>query len=300
MKKKAVNDFLHLLTGGLIWAVSIDTFTVPNLIAPGGVSGLATVLNYFFRLPVGFTILLFNLPLFLLAFRKLGKSYILRTGLCVVLTSALIDGAALFLPTFTDDKLLAAILGGVLGGIGLGLIYSRDMATGGTDLLARLLQEKFPNISYGKLVLFFDGIVVLIAAVAFQDWISAIYAFITIYLNEIFVDRILDGMSKAKVLYIISEKNPEISDKVLTRLERGATALHAKGCYTKTEKDILMVVIRRYELPGIKNLIRDIDPNAFIIVGEVTEVLGEGFSRNPLYEDSALNQFHPPKNNSEH
>ena len=275
--KKFLTDLLFMLAGGFIWAVALNTFLVPNLIASGGVVGLATVANHFFSVPVGVATILLNLPVFAFAFRKMGWRFVLKTFFAMMLTSVIIDITALFLPAFTEDKLFAAILGGVFSGIGLGIIYARGIATGGTDLLARLVDDVLPMFSYGKLILLFDACVVLIAAVSFRDWNSALYATISIYLVGVVVDAILSGPNKGNLVYVISSREREIGDGVLQKLRRGATVLYGKGRYTEKERGVIMIVVRSYELHKLKELVKTIDPGAFVVVGDVSEISGEGF-----------------------
>jgi len=271
-------DILYVVAGSIFWAIGMNIFHVPNNIAPGGFSGIATVLNYYFDLPIGAMIALMNIPQFIISIKKYSKEFVIKTLLTIVITSTVIDVTATFFPTFTGDVLLAAIAGGAASGIGLGLIYVRDITTGGTSLLARLVQDKFPTVSYAQMVFILDAIIVVVAAVAYQDWVTALYAAIAIVVTEIINDVMLAGLHNGKLVYIISKKNDEISKFIMIDMDRGLTALKGRGCYTNTDRDILMVVVKKFELPKIKKMIKDIDKDAFIIVGDVSEIHGEGFS----------------------
>ena len=271
-------DILYVVVGSIFWAIGMNIFHVPNNIAPGGFSGIATVLNYYFDLPIGAMIALMNIPQFIISIKKYSKEFVIKTLLTIVITSTVIDVTAAFFPTFTGDVLLAAIAGGAASGIGLGLIYVRDITTGGTSLLARLVQDKFPTVSYAQMVFILDAIIVVVAAVAYQDWVTALYAAIAIIVTEIINDVMLAGLHNGKLVYIISKKNDEISKFIMIDMDRGLTALKGRGCYTNTDRDILMVVVKKFELPKIKKMIKDIDKDAFIIVGDVSEIHGEGFS----------------------
>ena len=271
-------DILYVVVGSIFWAIGMNIFHVPNNIAPGGFSGIATVLNYYFDLPIGAMIALMNIPQFIISIKKYSKEFVIKTLLTIVITSTVIDVTAAFFPTFTGDVLLAAIAGGAASGIGLGLIYVRDITTGGTSLLARLVQDKFPTVSYAQMVFILDAIIVVVAAVAYQDWVTALYAAIAIIVTEIINDVMLAGLHNGKLVYIISKKNDEISKFIMIDMDRGLTALNGRGCYTNTDRDILLVVVKKFELPKIKKMIKDIDKDAFIIVGDVSEIHGEGFS----------------------
>lgn len=270
-------DFLAIVVGGIIWAMGINIFTVPNQIAPGGATGLATVINYFTGFPVGVIIILINIPLFIFAFFFVGRRFTLKTAAAIVLTSVILDVSSVFMPAFIEDKLLASIFGGVLSGVGLGIIYMRGIATGGSDLLARLIDKKVSFISYGKTILIIDFIVVVIAAFAYKDWRSALYAVITIALNSLFVDNLLNGITEGKLVYVVTEKEKEISSAVLNDMKRGATLIPAKGCYTGKNTNILLITVKNYELPRLKKIIKETDKKSFMIIGNAAEILGEGF-----------------------
>ena len=280
LKKEDVkNLFLDLgviILGGFIWALSINTFTLPNLIAPGGIAGLATVFNHFFGFPMGLTILIINLPLFFISLRMYGKHFLIRTGAALIITSVILD-ITTFLPHYTEDKLLAAIFGGITAGVGLGIIYMRGMATGGVDLIARILEKPFPYISYGRMIIIIDAVIIIIAAISFRDLSAVLYASIVVYITGIINDSLLNGLNKAKLVYIISDKYNEISDEIHNIIKRGATFIDAKGSYTGKDKNMLMVVVRPYEFYRLKAMVYKIDNNAFIIVGDVNEVVGKGF-----------------------
>lgn len=278
MKKKYFGDVVFTLIGSLIWAVALNTFMVPNLIASGGLAGLATVLKHFFNLPVGTMIIVMNIPIFIWAFIKMGWKLVIRILVVMVVSSVILDISDVFLPVFTEDKLLSAIFGGVLCGIGLGLIYQRGLASGGTDLLAMLIDDYLPFISYGRMILILDLGVIIIASIAFQDWQSALYSAISLYITGVIVDNMLEGLNTGKMVYIISEKQDEIAGQIMKKLERGVTSLNGRGCYTGKEKDVLITVLRRYEIHKVKEIVKGIDENAFVIVGDVSEVAGEGFN----------------------
>ena len=279
MKAKAwLTDILYVIIGSVFWAVGMNMFHIPNDIAPGGFSGIATVLYSFFGLPVGTMIAVMNVVPFLISIKKYGKEFVIKTFLTIIITSVVIDVSAPLLPHFTSDLLLASIAGAALTGVGLGLIYTRDITTGGTSLLARLINDKFPSVSYAQMILILDAIVVVIAAVAYRDWKSALYAAVAIVVTEIIIDLILAGIHNGKLVYIISKENETISQKIMTDMDRGMTALKGRGCYTNTDKEVLMVVVRKFELPKVKKIVREIDKDAFVIIGDVAEIHGEGFT----------------------
>lgn len=270
-------DILSIVAGGFIWAVGLNVFTVPNKIAPGGATGLATVINSFTDLPVGTLIILINVPLFFAAFFFVGKRFTLKTAAAIVITGVILDVTALFLPEFTDDKLLSAIFGGVLSGVGLGLIYIRGIATGGSDLLARLIDKKIPFFSYTETILAIDAVVVVVAAIAYKDWKSVLYAAITVAVNSLFAEKLLSGLTAAKMVFIVTETPEKIYETVIRRMKRGATRTPAEGCYSEKPTNVLMITVKNYELPALKKIITEKDENSFMIVGDASEIVGKGF-----------------------
>ena len=276
--KKTLTDLAFILLGGVIWALGLNTFLFPNFIAAGGIAGLATVIEHFLPLSVGVLIILLNIPIFIFSFIKKGVGYSLRTFLVMAGTSVIIDVSALFMPVFTDDKLFAVLIGSVLSGVGLGLIYTRGFATGGTDLLASLISDRLPTFSYGQLILALDAMVVIIAAICYWDWRPALYSACAVYIMGEVVDKVLSGVNTGKVVYIISKEHEKIADRILTGMNRGVTLLDGQGGFTRLRMPVLMTVVRRYELYKIKEITAECDREAFVIVNDVAEIQGEGFT----------------------
>ena len=274
-------DVLCVAGGCLIYGVSLNMFTTPNHISVGGFTGLATTLNYLFPfLPTGGLVLALNLPLFFLSFRRLGKSFFLRTMFATVMMSVFIDLTS-FLPTFTDDKLLAAIAGGLGTGVGLGLVFIRGSATGGSDLLAKLVLRWFRGVSYGKVILLIDALIIVGAGFAYRDPWTVLYSGLTLWICTTVVDAVQDGIDRAKCVQIVTDKKDLILKTIVEEMDRGATILRAEGAYTGLPHAMILVVVRKYELFRLKRAVYDADPKAFMIVGDATEVMGEGFREDP-------------------
>lgn len=274
-------DVLAVLVGGFIWAVGLNMFVVVNPIAPNGLTGIAAVINHFTGFPVGMTTILLNVPLFFLSWKTLNLRFAVSSAVVMAATSVIIDLSSLFLPAYTEDTLTAAIFGGVLSGIGLGIIYMRGMATGGVDVIARMLEKPFPFISYGTMLIILDCIVILIATVAYGNYTVALYSVIVTYLSGFINDQLLLGGDRGKQVSVITDgKEDELASAIMEKCGRGVTKIVARGAYTNREKGMLMVVCRPYEIPRIKSLVHQIDPRAFVIVSDVTEVLGEGFEKD--------------------
>lgn len=276
--KSLAIDVLFALVGSFVYSAAVRMFIDPNHISVGGLTGLGSVLNYLLHFPIGLSVLAMNVPLFLLSWKKLGRSFFFKTLFATVVISLMLDATA-FLPTFLENKLLAAVAGGVCAGAGLGIIFSRGMATGGTDLLAKLIKGWFRGVSYGKVILIADGVILVIAAIAYRDPWSILYSAITVWLSSTVIDTILNGMERAKSVSIITNRKEEVLQGILQDVNRGATVWDAEGGYTKAGKDVILVVVRSYELFQLKRTVRMADPEAFMIVSDATEVLGNGFQR---------------------
>ena len=275
--KRTALDGLFYVLGSVLYALSVNIFTAPNQIAPGGVTGVATLLNYVWGAPIGTMILLINLPLLLAAWFRLGKACTVRTLIVTVLSSTVIDATASFLPPFQGDRMLVALFGGVLAGAGLGLIYMRGATTGGTEVVARLLERKFRHIPIGRLILLVDALVVAASALVYRNVETALYAMVLIFVSSSLMDALVYGGDKGKMLLIMSRKEREIADEILNRMERGVTILNATGAYTGGERRVLLCAVRRSEMYQLRSIVMDIDPGAFLIVVSTDEVLGEGF-----------------------
>ncbi len=270
-------DMLMVLAGSMLVALSVAVFTVPNDIAPGGVSGMATALASFSPLSVGVWALLLNVPLLLAAWRMLGLRPLVMTLIATVLLSFFIDLFGALLPGYSNNVLLAAVFGGAISGLGVGILFLRGISTGGTDLAALLLRRVFPNVPSGTLLLLIDAAVVAFAVCVFRDIEVALYSSITIWVSSKVIDALAQGVDYAKVIYIITEHGAEVSQALNTRTDRGTTLLPAQGGYTGGEKQMVITVTRRSVLAQTLRLIRETDPKAFTFVMDSTEVHGEGF-----------------------
>ena len=287
---KTVVEIGGVTLGVLLTALGLDIFLIPSKIAAGGVSGIATVLHYILRVPVGMSMLLLNIPLFIMGVYRLGLKFGFRSLYGTISLSLLVDGLAPFLPIPTRDPLLASIFGGVLAGLGLGLVFKYRGTTGGTDLAAAVIRT-YTGTNVGQLLFMVDALVVLAAGFAFNSWELAMYALITIFITSWLIDVVQAGFSYAKAFYIISTQSEKIAAAVLGDMNRGATILRGKGAYSETDRDVLLVVVNRSEVTRLKDLIHGIDRQAFVILTDAHEVLGEGFK--PLTVQAAAVRRRP-------
>ena len=273
-------DLVFVLLGSLLVAFAVAVFTVPNDIAPGGVSGMATALAAFSPISVGMWMLLLNVPLLLAALRLQGLRPLLMTLLATVLLSVFIDGITLLTPGYSNNPLLAAFFGGVFSGLGVGLLFLRGISTGGTDLAALLLKRALPNIPSGTLLLLIDAAVVVFAMCVFRDVEVALYSSITIWVASKVIDAMAQGVDYAKVIYTVTDRGEELCRVLNEHTDRGNTLLPARGGYTGASKQMVVTVTRRSVLSQTLRLIRETDPAAFTFVMDSTEVHGEGFKEN--------------------
>lgn len=270
-------DIATILFGTFLVSAGLVMFTVPNDIAPGGVSGLATALARVSPLSVGFWTLLLNVPLVLLAWWRLGAKPLVKTAAATVLLSLGIELLTPVLPHYTNNPLLASVLGGVLFGVGMGMLFVRGASTGGTDLVSLMLGRVFPNASTGMLLLAIDASVVVFAVLVFRNIEVALYSIVTIYVTTRTIDSIMQGVDHAKVIYVVTERGDEINELLSGGMERGVTILEGRGGYTRRDKQVLMLVVRRNIFAQTLKSIKSVDKTAFIFVTSATEVHGEGF-----------------------
>lgn len=278
--KKWIIDIMVIIAASLIYSAGLHCFTTPNEIAPGGVSGLATVINAYTGVNVGVIYGAINLPLLIIGFIFLGKKLMIKTIISVATITFATDYLMTFFPVYQGEHILAAIFGGLLLGAGLGLCYLRDGTSGGTDIINKLINKRLPYFSLGKIMMATDAIVVAISMVAFKSIESGLYSIITIFVCSRVIDMIIYGSFEAKMMLIFSDSYEEIAKEIMSRINRGVTYLDGTGAYSGNEKHIICCAVRKNEYPKIKRMVKDIDPNAFIIITNAGEVTGEGFMPN--------------------
>ena len=273
--KQRIKDYVLISIGVAIAVAGLNIFLVPAKIAAGGVSGIATILYHLFNVPLGLSIIVLNIPLFVFGLKLLGKTFAVRTVYALVLYSVIAEFMPV--PSQAYDPFLACIYGGVLVGLGIGLVIKMGGTTGGTDMASKILSEKFKHVSLSVFLFGIDFVIIAAAGFVF-DLEVAMYAVVSLFITSKVIDFVTVGLSVAKAFYIISEKNEEIADAILNQMNRGVTALSAKGMYSNKNRDVLLCVLQwRTEGPKLKKLVKSIDDKAFVIVADVNEVLGEGF-----------------------
>ena len=273
----ALTDAFAIVLGSAAVAAGLVIFTIPNDIAPGGVTGLATALQSITPVTVGTWALILNVPLFYAAFRKLGFRPLLKTAVATVLLSVFIDLFSLFLPGYTRNILVAAVFGGALSGFGMGLLLIRGLSTGGTDLLSLLLSHRIHEVPVGTILMCIDGTVVVIAVLIFRDIDVALYSAIAIFIAGKVVDSLVQGADYAKVIHVVTDKGQALARLLADATGRGVTMSPAIGSYSGQDKTLLTTVVRRGGISIALSVIKEHDPAAFVYVVSSTEVRGEGF-----------------------
>jgi uncharacterized membrane-anchored protein YitT (DUF2179 family) len=270
-----VKDYIAITLGVCIAVSGLNLFLVPNRIAAGGISGIATILYHLFHIPLGLSIAVLNVPLFIFGFRMVGKSFAIRTAYALVLYSVV---AELIPIPAADDMFLGCVYGGVLMGIGVGLVIRYGGSTGGTDMAAKMLSARFKYLGVGTFVFCIDFVVISASGLLFEPKVS-LYALASLFITSKLIDVVTVGLSAAKAFYIISDNNDQIAAAIMEKLKRGVTSLNAKGLYSGREKSVLLCVLPwRTEGIRLKKIVQSVDPDAFVIVADVSEVVGEGFS----------------------
>lgn len=266
------------LVGSVVFAAGFSLFLEPNGLNPGGISGLAMVLVELLGFgSVGFMTIVINLPLFILGGMKIGKRFFAGSLIGLLASSVLIDTFAL-IPFSCPDVLVSALYGGVLCGLGLGVVYLSGGSTGGSDILVRLLKLRYRNVPIGQISLCFDAFVVVLTGLVFRDVSKALYAGVAVFICGQVVDAVIYRFDYSKVALIISSEYEAIAQAIGTKLDRGATFLHGEGTYSHHSTKVVLAAVKKQQVAELKELVMEIDPNAFVIVQEAHQVLGDGFS----------------------
>lgn len=277
VKEFLIDTFIFVI-GGILYSISINCFLSKNNILNGGFTGIATILNYLFDLPIGTVIFIMNIPLFLIAFKKLGAKFVLRTIWATLINSTFID-LGVILPVYQNDLLLSSFFGGALVGLSLGIIFIRNATTGGVDIIAKLVKLRFPHISIGRSILFFDIFVVILGGIIYRNFESMLYASVVIFVSAQVLDYVIFGVSRGAMILIISEQSEKLCNMILGDLDRGVTILKAQGGYSKADKDVLLCACFDNQTHKLIKKIKSADENAFFIVTQSKQILGNGFMR---------------------
>lgn len=276
--KKQITEILGTILGSFIISIGISLFLLPNQLSSGGIAGIGTIIYYLLKIPMGTTIILLNIPLFLISILKIGKSFFIKSLIGTISLSFFIDWSDKF-KALTQDRFLACIYGGVIIGVGTAIILKVNSSTGGTDMVTYIAKKYKPNIRTGNIMIIIDIIIVTLNMLFFREIEIGLYSGIAIYLMGKIIDILFEGIDFTKLIFIVSEKSEEIAKKIGKSIERGTTGIYGKGMYTNEERLILMCALTRRDVSKVTEIAKKIDKNSFIIITNSREVLGQGFKR---------------------
>ena len=275
---KRLIKYLLIVLGSAIYSVGFQFFMYPNAIVAGGIVGVSMIINYLTAFPVGVMTILMNIPLFIFAWRHFGLDFLLGSAAGMAISSAFVDLLALTDIALTYDPMLGAIIGGVIKGVGLGIIYYVGATTGGVDIVAKMMRRKYPHINFGTMLLVIDVTIIVAYAVILNKYESAMYSVIGMYGVSKVIDIALYGIDNSSLCYIISENSEELIKGIITGpLRRGVTVLEGEGAYSHRQKHVIMCVIKRTQIAEMRRLVRSLDEHAFFVVTDAKNVFGKGF-----------------------
>ena len=272
-----------IVLGSFLLALGINVFLTPNKISSGGISSIGTILLYAFDVKMSVTNIALNALLFLLGAKYLGRGAVAKTVIGIVALTASLEITG-YLPAFSEDMILATVVGGVLVGLGVGLVVRQNASTGGSDFAALVIKRFLPHVSLATIILFIDCAVIITAGIVFKSVTVTIYSVIAMYVSSRVTDAVVVMGNKAKAVQIFSEKSEEIADYVLERFMRGVTGIHCRGMYSGREKMMLLCVVSPKEMSLLISAVKRIDRSAFVIINDAKEVLGEGFKMSSDYD----------------
>ncbi len=279
---RILSDLVIITIGSAVFACSVSLVLEPFNIVPGGFTGIAMLIySQWQGLSIGTLAFLLNVPLLALSFIFLGRKFLFYTAFGTMMSSIMINVTASFEPWFTPenttDRMLVAVAGGVLMGVGLGLVFLRGGTTGGSDIVSRLLKLLFPHVQMGRIMFAFDGCLVVVSMIVFRDKYVGLYATICLFISSQIMDALLYGLVTERVAYVISDKYEEIAKELDAQLGRGCTFLQGEGAYSRAPRTVILCALKRQQISLFKAIVVSVDPGAFFILSEANEVLGEGF-----------------------
>lgn len=276
MVRKYIKETIEIVIGCLLMAAGTSLFLLPNQLSSGGFAGISTIVYYLFGLPLGTTMLILNIPLIILTIIRVGKETAIKGIIGTIVLSVFIDILEKF-GALTEDRLLACIYGGILIGLGTAIVLKANASTGGTDLLTYIIRSYKPHYRASNLIVIIDIAIVVLNVIFFREIEIGLYSAIAIYLSGKMIDVVFEGIYFTKTMFIVSSKYKEIAQEIGQKLDRGSTAVYAKGMYTREKKMMLWCVASRGEVAKIKQIAQEIDPRSFIVISSAREVWGKGF-----------------------
>lgn len=284
--KRKIGQILMIVVGSAVFSLGFDLFLDPNGINCGGVSGIAMLIDYGVGAKwasVGVMTVLINVPLFILGYRKIGKFFFFSSLLGMATTAVCFDLFEAILPVPKTEPLIAAIFGGVIIGAGIGVVFLTGASTGGGDIVARVLKLRLRNLPIGRLMLCLDVSIAVVTGIVYKDFNNTLYSIVTLVVSCTVLDKVVYGIDYAKVALIVSDKHKEVAEAIAVKLDRGVTLLDGAGYYSQTDKTVLLTAVKKKQLAQLKELVMTVDPNAFLILQDAQQVLGDGFKTYDRY-----------------
>lgn len=276
---KTVFRYVVIFIASILNAIAISLILDPNHLAPGGLTGICIIINYLTSIPTGTLILLINIPIMILGIWKFGFKFFISTIFAVLVSSVMVNQLSVYQP-LTDEPMLAAIAGGSMLALSIGLIFRMEATTGGVDIIVRLIKMKYRHLKTGKIFLIIDSIVVIASAIAFRNINTALYAAIAVVTSSYVLDFVLYGGDDAKLIYVISENDEAIVKRLMEEVEVGVTFINGEGAYSRKVKEVILCVVRKQLFPKVQQIVKEEDENAFMIISSASEVFGEGFKNH--------------------
>lgn len=275
--KEIAMDLLFDIIGGILYAAGIYSFASQAEFAPGGISGLAIIINHFTNLPIGTCTLILNIPIIIICLKTLGKTFFLKSIKTMIISTVIIDFVFPLLPVYTGDALMAALFAGALSGAGLALVYWRGSSTGGTDFLIMSLRKKFPHLSIGTISIFIDGTVIMLGGIVFGRIDAVLQGIVMTAVSTTVIDKITAGFMTGQVTFIVTNKAQEISDEIMHSIGRGVTNIKATGMFSGSDRNILMCACSRAEACHIRAIANSVDKTALVLLCPYDTAYGLGF-----------------------
>ena len=275
--KQIALDLIYDIAGSILYAAGIYTFAGNGGFAPGGVSGLALIMNHLWRLPVGTVTLLLNIPLILISYKTVGKRLLIKSGVTMLISTIFVDLVFPLFPMYSGNRMMAALCSGVFLGAGMALFYIRGSSSGGIDFLTLTIKKKKPHMTIGVITMLIDLAVILLGVPVFGDIDSVLYGLLATFVSTVVIDKILYGIGAGTLAVIVTGKGKETAQSIAKNVDRGVTSLNAVGAYTGAERDVLLCACSKAEAYMVRAAVREADEEAFIMFTETSEVFGEGF-----------------------
>ncbi len=282
-RKDFVINMIFIIVGSFVLALGINMFLTPNKISSGGISSVGTILLHLFGVKMSLTNIVANALLFLIGFKFLGKDAVIKTAVGILALTLFLELTS-YLPIYSEDMMLATVVGGLLVGMGLGLVVRVNASTGGTDFIALMIKRLIPHASVANIILVLDCAIIIVSGIVFRSVTITIYSLISMYICSVIADAVVTFGNKAKAVQIFSDKSEEIATHVMEEFERGVSGIHCKGMYSGDEKIMLLCIVSPKELPLLIGSVKEIDSSAFVIINDAKEVLGEGFKTHSEYD----------------